>query len=78
VELSQTDVRRPDKRIVDSFIDREKTASDAIIKASTDLRGTNREKIIQICESVYYRRYENMLGTIVVFMNAKSGSKFTL
>ncbi len=78
VELSQTDVRRPDKRIVDSFIDREKTASDAIIKASTDLRGTNREKIIQICESAYYRRYEDMLGTIAVSVNAKSPSKFTL
>jgi hypothetical protein len=78
VELVQTDVRRPDKRIVDSFIQREKTASDTIIKASTDLRGTNRDKIIQICESAYYRRYEDMSGTIVVSINAKVPSKFTL
>ena len=78
VELGQTDVRRPDKRIVDSFIQREKTASDAIIKASTDLRGTNREKIIQICESAYYRRYEDMTGAIAVSVKAKVPSKFTL
>jgi len=78
VELSQTDVRRPDKRIVDSFIQREKTASDAIIKASTDLRGTNREKIIQICESAYYRRYEDMIGNITISVRAKVPSKFTL
>ncbi|MFX1296176.1 MAG: hypothetical protein ACFFD2_15165 [Promethearchaeota archaeon] len=78
VELSQTDVRRPDKRIVDSFIQREKTASDAIIKSSTDLRGTNREKIIQICESAFYRRYEDMLGIINISVNAKVPSKFTL
>ncbi len=78
VELIQTDVRRPDKRIVDSFIEREKTASNQIIQASTDLRGTNRDKIIQICESAYYRRYEDMVGLISVSVNAKSPSKFTL
>ncbi len=78
VELSQTDVRRPDKRIVDSFIQREKTASDAIITASTDLRGSNREKIIGICESAYYRRYEDMIGTINVSVQAKVPSKFIL
>ena len=78
VELNQTDVRRPDKRIVESFIQREKAASDAIIKASTDLRGSNREKIIQICESAYYRRYEDMIGMVSVSINAKVPTKFTL
>lgn len=78
VELIQTDVRRPDKRIVDSFIQREKDASNQIIQASTDLRGANRDKIIQISESAYYRRYEDMLGTITVSVNAKAPSKFTL
>jgi hypothetical protein len=78
VELSQTDVRRPDKRIVDSFIQREKSASDSIIQASTDLRGSNRERIIQICESAYYRRYEDMSGTITISVSAKVPSKVTL
>jgi hypothetical protein len=78
VELSQIDVRRPDKRIVDSFIQREKDASNQIIESSTDLRGANREKIIQICESAYYRRYEDMMGIISVSVNAKVPSKFIL
>lgn len=78
VELSQIDVRRPDKRIVDSFIQREKDASNQIIESSTDLRGANREKIIQICESAYYRRYEDMMGIISVSINAKVPSKFIL
>ncbi|MBD3226927.1 MAG: hypothetical protein GF329_01965 [Candidatus Lokiarchaeota archaeon] len=78
VELVQIDVRRPDKRIVDSFIQREKTASDSIIQSSTDLRGANREKIIRICESAYYRRYEDMLGTIMISVKAKVPCKFKL
>ncbi|MHA1733139.1 MAG: hypothetical protein ACTSU5_14420 [Promethearchaeota archaeon] len=78
VELVQVDVRRPDKRIMDQFISREKQASDSIIQSSTDLRGANREKIIQICESAYYRRYEDMLGTISVIVDAKGPAKFTL
>ncbi|TFF85235.1 MAG: hypothetical protein EU551_04435 [Promethearchaeota archaeon] len=78
VELSQIDVRRPDKRIVDSFIQREKDASNQIIESSTDLRGANREKIIQICESAYYRRYEDMMGIISVSVKAKVPSKFIL
>ncbi|MHA1733141.1 MAG: hypothetical protein ACTSU5_14430 [Promethearchaeota archaeon] len=78
VDLAQVDVRRPDKRIMDMFLDRERSASDSIIQSSTDLRGANREKIIQICESAYYRRYEDMLGTISVTVDAKEPAKFTL
>lgn len=78
VALAQIDVKRPDKRIMDNFITREKTASDNIISASTDLRGSSREKIIQICESAYYRRYEDMLGSISVLLEAKAPSTFTL
>ena len=63
---------------MDSFIQREKDASNQIIQASTDLRGVSRDKIIQICESAYYRRYEDMLETISVSVNAKVASKFTL
>jgi hypothetical protein len=76
--LVQIDVRRPDKRIMDMFINREKTASDSIIQSSTDLRGGNREKIIQICESAYYRRYEDMTGSISISIDAETPSQFTL
>lgn len=76
--VAQIDVRRPDKRIMDMFINREKSASDTIIQSSTDLRGSNRQKIIQICESAYYRRYEDMTGSISVVVDAKENSNFTL
>ncbi|GAB4312117.1 MAG: hypothetical protein Kow0069_12770 [Promethearchaeota archaeon] len=78
VALVQVDVRRPDKRIMDAFIQREKTASDVIIRSSTDLRGDNRERIISICESAYYRRYEDMEGFVAVTVDAKVPSRFKL
>ncbi len=78
IELVQIDVRRPDKRIIDSFIAREKNASNAIIQSSTDLRGESRDRIIQICESAYYRRFEDMFGAINVVIDAKAPGRFTL
>jgi hypothetical protein len=77
-KVIQIDVRRPDKRIMDMFINREKTASDAIIQSATDLKGSNREKIIQICESAYYRRYEDMKGTIIILVEAEESCESLL
>ncbi len=78
VNLIQIDVKRPDKRISDMFIEREKTASDAIIQSATDLKSSNREDIIEICESAYYRRFEDMKGGMKIIIHAEKQSTCTL
>lgn len=71
VTLLQIDVKRPDKFIVNNFINREKNAANAIIQSSSDLRGPNRDQIIDLIESAHYRRYEDMAGTIAVSIESK-------
>ena len=71
ISLQQVDVKRPDKMIVDTFINREKQAAKNIIVNATDLRGESREKILQIIESANYRRYEDMKGTIIVSIESQ-------
>lgn len=70
--LIQVNVRRPDKKIVENFIKREQTAASTIIQNATDLRGENRDLIIQLLESAHYRRFEDMPGSIIVSLEAKS------
>ena len=78
ITLMQVDVKRPDKRIVDNFINREKSAASQIIQNATDLRGSNRDQIIQLIESAHYRRYEDMSGTIIVSLEAKIEKEISL
>lgn len=78
ISLAQVDVRRPDKRIVENFIKKEQTAASTIIQSATDLRGNNRDLIIQLLESAHYRRYEDMPGTIIVSIEAKSAQDIIL
>jgi hypothetical protein len=78
VNLMQVDVRRPDKKIVENFIKREQTAASTIIQNATDLRGNNRDMIIQLLESAHYRRYEDMPGTIVVSLDVKTNQEIGL
>lgn len=76
--LIQVDVRRPDKKIVENFIKREQTAASNIIQNATDLRGTNRDLIIQLLESAHYRRFEDMPGSIIISLEAKTEQEITL
>lgn len=78
ITLQQVDVKRPDKRIVDNFIAREKQAAGAIIQNATDLRGENRDMILQLIESAHYRRYEDMAGTIIISMESKIDQEISL
>ncbi|MFX0101845.1 MAG: hypothetical protein ACFFCS_19930 [Candidatus Hodarchaeota archaeon] len=78
INLMQVDVKRPDKRIVDNFINRERGAASQIIQNATDLRGSNRDQIIQLIESAHYRRYEDMNGTIIVSLEANSEKEISL
>ncbi|MHA1368871.1 MAG: hypothetical protein ACTSRA_04010 [Promethearchaeota archaeon] len=78
ITLLQTDVKRPDKRIVEKFINREKNAATAIIENATDLRGSNRDQIVQLIESAHYRRYEDMSGLIIVTLEAKTEREINL
>nr|MDO8114542.1 hypothetical protein [Candidatus Sigynarchaeota archaeon] len=78
VTLLQVDVKRPDKFIVNNFITREQNASNAIIQSSADLRGTNRDQIIDLIESAHYRRYEDMAGTIVISLESKTEQEITM
>jgi len=78
VTLQQVDVKRPDKRIVDNFISREKEAADIIIQNATDLRGASREKILELIESAHYRRYEDMFGNLVVSIESKTVQEIEL
>ena len=71
VELVQIDVKRPDKSIMNQFIQREKSAANNIINASTDLRGQNRDKIITMIESTHYRSYEDVTASFNVILNSK-------
>lgn len=78
VILQQIEVKRPDKRIVENFIEREKQAANAIIQNATDLRGANRDMIIQLIESAHYRRYEDMVGTIIISLESKTDQEISL
>lgn len=71
VDLVQIDVKRPDKNIMNQFIQREKNAATNIINASTDLRGQNRDKIVTMIESTHYRAYEDVLATFSVILNSR-------
>jgi hypothetical protein len=78
VTLLQVDLKRPDKNIVENFINREKQAASAIIQNSTDLRGSNRDLIVQLIESAHYRRYEDMPGTIHASIDSKVEAEIIL
>ena len=78
VSIMQIDVKRPDKRIVENFINREKNAASSIIQNATDLRGDNRDQIISLIESAHYRRYEDMSGTIVIALESKVEQEISL
>jgi hypothetical protein len=78
IALIQVDVKRPDKKIIDNYIERERNAADAIIHGSTDLRGTSRDIINQLIESAYYRRYEDMPGLIIATIEAKVETEIAL
>src|SRR5271157_2037101 len=71
IELVQIDVKRPDKNIMNQFIQREKSAATNIINASTDLRGQNRDKIITMIESTHYRAYEDVTASFSVILSSK-------
>jgi hypothetical protein len=71
IEIVQLNVKRPDKSIMNQFIQREKSAATNIINAATDLRGQNREKIIQMIESTHYRSYEDVLGSFTAIITSK-------
>ncbi|UYP47162.1 hypothetical protein NEF87_003447 [Candidatus Lokiarchaeum ossiferum] len=76
--LLQVDVKRPDKQIVENFINREKSAAQNIIANATDLRGESRDMILQIIESANYRRYEDMNGSIVIKIDSTVEQEITL
>ena len=78
ITLQQVDVKRPDKKIVENFIQREQNAAKNIIANATDLRGENRELILQLIESANYRRYEDMQGTIIVTLDSDRDQELTL
>ena len=78
ISIMQIDVKRPDKRIVDNFINREKQAATNIIQNATDLRGENRDMILQLIESAHYRRYEDMPGTIIITLESKAEKEVAL
>jgi hypothetical protein len=78
VEIVQLNVKRPDKLIMSQFIQREKSAATNIINAATDLRGQNREKIIQMIESTHYRSYEDVLASFTAILSSKVDAEIDL
>ncbi|MHA1313843.1 MAG: hypothetical protein ACTSRB_08060 [Candidatus Helarchaeota archaeon] len=71
VKLVQLSVKLPDKKTVEMVINRERTASDNIITNATDLRAESRHKILNICESAYYRQYEDMYGELNIIVKSE-------
>ena len=69
IKLVQVSVSLPDKTISDMVISREKSAANQIISQATDLR-TGRNEILRICESAYYRQYEDMKGELTVIIQS--------
>ncbi len=78
IKLVQISVKQPDKKTVEMVINREKNASDGIIKTATDLRAENREEILSICESAYYRQYEDMFGDLIIELQSKVNAEVTI
>jgi len=64
IKLSQISVKLPDRTIANMVIQRERNASNNIITNATDLRAESRKQILAICESAYYRQYEDMMGEL--------------
>jgi len=71
VKLTQVSINLPDKTISEMVISREKNASNNIITNATDLRAESRQKILSICESAYYRQYEDMTGELNIIINSE-------
>jgi len=78
IKLIQISVKQPDKKTVEMVINREKNASDGIIKTATDLRAENREQIISICESAYYRQYEDMFGDLMIELESQVSAEVNI
>jgi len=78
VKLSQLSVKLPDKTIANMVISRERTASNNIITNATDLRAESRTKILAICESAYYRQYEDMFGEIDIVISSEVDTEIDL
>ena len=78
VKLSQLSIKLPDKTIVNMGISRERTASNNIITNATDLRAESRKKILAICESAYYRQYEDMFGEIDIVVASEGDAEINL
>jgi len=70
IKLHQLSVKLPDRTIVDMVIQRERNASNNIITNATDLRAESRKQILAICESAYYRQYEDMMGKLDIIVQS--------
>lgn len=70
IKLHQLSVKLPDRTIVNMVIQRERNASNNIITNATDLRAESRKEILAICESAYYRQYEDMMGELEIIVQS--------
>ena len=70
VKITQLSLKLPDRTIVNMVIQRERNASNNIISSATDLRAESRKEILAICESAYYRQYEDMLGELDIIIQS--------
>ena len=70
IKITQLSLKLPDRTIVNMVIQRERNASNNIISSATDLRAESRKEILAICESAYYRQYEDMLGELSIIVQS--------
>jgi hypothetical protein len=78
VKITQLSLKLPDRTIVNMVIQRERNASNNIISSATDLRAESRKEILAICESAYYRQYEDMLGELDITVQSDIKGEITL
>ena len=78
IKITQLSLKLPDRTIVNMVIQRERNASNNIISSATDLRAESRKEILAICESAYYRQYEDMLGELDIRIQSDIEEEITL
>ncbi|MHA1298567.1 MAG: hypothetical protein ACTSO9_03890 [Candidatus Helarchaeota archaeon] len=78
VNLVQVSVNLPDRTISNMVISREKTAANNIITNAADLRAESRKQILAICESAYYRQYDDMVGELIIIVQSEIEAEIEL
>ena len=71
-KLTQIVIKKPDQAFVDSAMNRERQASERILKEATDVRTELREELLGICEGLRSYIYEDSNSELTLTFDSKT------